>query len=499
MKMNKTFFRLIGLMTLLSVSFSYAQTACSPGSYAVFSNSNGQAPVVLNVLGTSPQFGEIPKHTAASAFSHLKSVYKRNVKNSKGELDNFFRALGYSGLNDSQFSVNKIEPQTLSAGTTGWMGAYSKGHKYAWSTLGKDFPTFKIMSADGSCSAYIMKKCGNAFYDPTARCIPCTPCDPNYNDAVKCPNGAAAVALAALPKTTCGTQTINFSGKGKIQAGDVLNTTQTFPVVATFGGQNLCLGDYTVPVRLTYDLSASGEASYSKTVKVCDYGNGTAANANINLPLDLKYAFGASDVTVGDNGKMMLAVSDKQFKTLKTVYKVCPSDMPSTAGKTLVAKTIDNAAVSNGGPAATEGAGCVKQTWNMSGSGAADEVSSKTNNAEVTLIGVYNKTGKLQKGETAEKNLCLGSYSVPAKSALQFGLNGNSSMAHVLEVCGTEGTTSTSENIAVPMSLTNSVSKQEVMVGDYGRIYVPLTKAQYNKLKKNFKRCCSDGSTGKCF
>ncbi len=496
MKMNKTFFRLIGLMTFLSVSFSYAQTACAPGSYAVFSNSNGEAPVVLNVLGTSPQFGEIPKHTAASAYSHLKSVSRGNVRNSRAELDNFFRALGYSGLNDPQFTAGKIEPQTLPAGTTGWMGAYSKGHKYKWSTLGKDFPTFKIMSADGSCSAYIMKKCGNAFYDPTARCIPCTPCDPNYNDASKCPNGGA---LAALPKTTCGTQTINFSGKGKIQAGDVLNTTQTFPVVASFNGQNLCLGDYTVPVRLTYDLTASGETAYSKTVKVCDYGNGTPANANVVLPLDLKYAFGASDVTVGDNGKMMLAVSEKQFKTLKTVYASCPSDMASTGGKSLVAKTVDNVAVANSNAGSSEGTGCVKQTWNISGSGAADEVSSKTNNAEVTLIGVYNKVGKLQKGETAEKNLCLGSYTVPAKSAVQFGLNGTSSLAHVLEVCGTEGTTSPTETIAVPMTLTNSVSKQEVMVGDYGRIYVPLTKAQYNKLKKSFKRCCSDGSTGKCF
>jgi hypothetical protein len=498
MKMNNNFFRLLGLFTVLSISFAQAQQACSPGSYAVFSNSNGETPVVLNVLGTSPQFGEIPAHTATSAYSHLRSVHRNNSKNSRAELDNFFRALGYSGFADPSFNTSKIEPQVLPAGTTGWMGAYSKGHKYKWSSLGKDFPTFKIMSADGSCSAYIMKKCGNAFYDPTARCIPCTPCDPNYNDPAKCPN--SPVAVAAVPKKTCVTQTINFAGKGKIQAGDVINTTQTFPVIASNNGQNLCLGDYTVPVRLSYDMTASGEAAYTKTVLVCDYGNGTLTNANVNLPLDLKYMFGASDVTVGDNGKMMLAVSDKQFSTLKTVYKSCGSEVTGAAGKTLVAGNSDNAATSaNSGGSGAGGSDCVKQTMNLSGSASSDEVSSKSNTNEVTLIGVYRKEGKLQKGETAEKNLCLGSYSVPAKSALQYAVKGNTNMAHIMEICGTEGTTPASETMSIPVKLTQNVSKQDVMVGDYGRIYVPLTKTQYNKLKKSFKRCCSDGSTGKCF
>lgn len=499
MKIKVSFLRVFGTALMVSAFMfqSMGQSACNPGSYAVFSNATGETPVVLNVLGTSPQFGEIPKHTAASAISHLKSVYANNSKNSRAELDNFMRALGYSGLKDPQFSVSKIEPQVLNAGKTGWMGAYSKGHKYKWSTLGKDFPTFKIMSADGSCHAYIMKKCGNAFYDPSERCIPCTPCDPNYNDPSRCPSSPAA--LAAVPKTTCATQTLNFSGKGKIQAGDVVNSTKSFPLVASNNGKNLCLGDYVVPVRLTYDVTASGEVNYSKTVQVCDYGNGVVANSSINMPLVIKYALAASDVSAGEDGKISLAVNDKQYKALSAAYKACPSNMASgTSNTTLVAKNTDAASQASGAGAAGSGTKCVKQTLNFSGNNAVEEVSNKTGTQEVTIIGKFLKTGKLEKGETADKYLCLGTYTVPTKSALQYNVNANSNLNHILEVCGDDNT-KPSEDITVPVSLTKSVSTQDVMVGDYGRITIPLTAAQYKKLGKSFKRCCGDGTTGgKC-
>ncbi|MGL4630882.1 MAG: hypothetical protein ACRCVT_06715 [Leadbetterella sp.] len=478
-------------MFILSISVSFAQTPCSPGSYVVFSDSNGETPVLLKRLGTSPQFGEIPKHTSESAFSHLNMVYKRNVRNSKGELDAFFKAMGYTGFKDPAFNVTKITPKVLPAGTTGWMGAYSKGHKYKWSTLGADFPTFQIQSADGTCSAYVMKKCGNAFFDPSTRCVPCTPCDPNYNDFTKCPQNA--------PKVTCATQTVNFSGKGKIQAGDVINTKQTFPVVATFQNENLCLGDYELPVRLSYDLHTTADASFTKTVKVCDYGNGTLSNVDVTLPMELKHMFEASDVVIGDNGKIVMSVVDeKQFGALKKAFKSCANAAGTNTGKNLVAKTTDVTAATVTELSPTEGQDCVKQNWAIKGSAESDEVSNKSGNTEVTVVGVYKKTGKLAKGETAEKNLCLGVFSIPAKSALQYNSVANANMNHLVELCGTNGTTKTAEDLSVPMKLTKTVDKQDVMVGDYGRIYVPIDKKQYNSLKKKYRACCNGGE-GKCF
>ena len=72
-------------------------------------------------------------------------------------------------------------------------------------------------------------------------------------------------------------------------------------------------------------------------------------------------------------------------------------------------------------------------------------------------------------------------------------------MNHFVEVCD-NGNANQNENVSVPLKLKNDFSKQETMVGDYGKIYMPLTKAQYKKLNKRFKRCCSNGTIGsKCY
>jgi hypothetical protein len=471
------------LLVLIEGSSVYGQQPCGAGSHQVFSQASSQTPVTLNRLGTSPQFGEIPNHTAKSAYDHLSKIYAKNVRNSKSEINMFLSGLGYTGFKDPMFNASKISPETLSKGQTGWMGAYSKGHKYKWSVLGKDFPTFKISSKDGSCYAYIMKKCGNAFFDPAPR-----------DEALK------ALAFAnAKPKVVCKTQTLNFTGKGSIQAGDVINTTKTFPVVASYNGSNLCMGDFTVPVRLTYDMTASGDVNYAKTVEVCDYGNGAPAAMNLNLPLNIKYNLAASDVNIGEDGKMMANVSKKQFKALKKVYGVCPNNSATAPTNTTLAATKVNN-VSTASPATTVGGGngekCVKQTLNISGTAQTEDVSTKTNTQEVTIIGMYKKVGKLEKGETAEKFMCLGTYNVPAKSSLQYALNSNSNLEQIIEVCD-NGSVNPVENISLPLNMKHSFTKQEVGVGDYGKIYTSLTKKQYKKLSKSFKRCCKDGSS-KC-
>ena len=476
----------VALLIFTSVTFqSFSQTPCSADLHAVFGNSSKSTPVVLNRLGTSPQFGEIPKHTAQAAYNHLKTVHKKNSRNSRVEIDNYLKALGYTGFSDPAFGPSQITPEILPKGKIGWMGAYSKGHKYKWSVLGKDFETFRINAKDGSCFAYIMKKCGNAFYDPA-------------------PREAAALAFKdTTPKTTCATQTITFAGKGKIQASDVINTTKNLPVVASYNGTNLCLGDFTVPVRLTYEMTANGEVNYAKSVQICDYGTGVPASSTINLPLNINYSLASSDVTIGDDGKMMMVINKKQYKALKKVYKVCPTDVASSPqNSTLASNKISKA--SEATPATTStsapsGGNCVKQTLNITGEAVTEDVSSKTGTNEVTIIGMYKKAGKLQKGETANKYLCLGSYNVPAKSALQYSLKGNSNMSHIIEVCD-NGSVNPNESLNAAMKLTNNFTKQETMIGDYGRIYRTLTKSEYKKLGKVFKRCCSDGSSkSKCY
>ena len=477
----------VAVLLFTGISFkSFSQTPCSAESHAVFAKSVNQAPVVLNRLGTMPQFGEMPEHTAKGAYNHLKTVHKKNIRNSRPEIDSYLRALGYSGFLDPAFNASQITPEILAKGRIGWMGAYAKGHQYKWSVLGRDFETFRIASKDGSCYAYIMKRCGNAFYDPSPR------------DAAE----AAALALKSKPKTTCVTQTINFTGNGKIQAADVLNTTENLPVVASYNGTNLCLGDFTVPVRLTYEMTASGEVNYAKTLQLCDYGNGVPAPSTISLPLNINYNLASSDVAIGEDGKMMMIVNKKQYNALKKVYKVCPTNVAaapqnklSTANKVTTASEPSPVTLGT----AENGANCVKQTLNISGNAVTEDISSKSSTNQVTIIGMYKKVGKLQKGETANKYICLGSYNVPAKSSLQYSLKGNSTMSHIIEVCD-NGNVNPNESLTAAMKLTNNVTKQETMIGDYGKIYKTLTKSEYKKLGKIFKRCCSDGSSkSKCY
>lgn len=480
----------VAVLLFMGISFqSFSQTPCSAESHAVFAKSVNQAPVVLNRLGTMPQFGEIPEHTAKGAYSHLKTVYKKNIRNSRPEIDSYLRALGYSGFLDPAFNASQITPEILPKGKIGWMGAYAKGHQYKWSVLGRDFETFRISSKDGSCYAYIMKRCGNGFYDPSPR------------DAAE----AAALAFKNKPKTTSATQAINFTGNGKIQVADVINTTQNLPVVASYNGTNLCLGDFTVPVRLTYEMTASGEVNSSKTVQLCDFGSGVPASTNISLPLNINYNLGGSDVAIGDDGKMMMLINKKQYKALKKVYKVCPTNVASAPqNKTMAAANNKVSTASEASPAvalgmAASGVNYIKQTLNVTGNAVTEDISSKTSTNEVTMIGMYKKAGKLQKGETANKYLCLGSYNVPTKSSLQYALKGNTNMSHIIEVCD-NGNVNPNESLNAAMKLTNNFTKQETMIGDYGKVYKTLTKSEYKKLSKVYKRCCSDGSSkSKCY
>lgn len=471
-------------------TFAQSTTPCATGLHEAFGPASTKKPVLLRRLGTSPQFGEIPQHTSKSAYDHLKKVHSRNLKGSKREIDNFLKVLGYSGFNDPAFTTAKITPAVLAKGKTGWMGGYSRGHQYKWSILGNDFPTFKISSKDGSCHAYIMKKCGNAFYDPSEKvdCEPCTSCDPDRNDKTKCPE--------------CNTQELSFNGTGSIVAGDVINTTQVVPVVASYAGKTLCVGEQTVPVRLTYELSANGSVDYKRAFQVCDYGSN--APTSLNMPVLLAYQVTGSNVSLGENGsaQINMPLTKKQYKQMKKLYSACDVTTASIVPNTY--STERAKVLTTGSPAATisnsiktNPLNCVKQTVTLTGKGEVLDFSEKVATQEVTIIGKYVKEGKLKKGETPEKYRCLGSYSIPANSQVFYNLTANSKIEHIIDVCD-DGNVNPNLGLEVPMTLNANFTKQDIMVGDYGRVVVPLTKAQFKKIKKAYQSCCADGSS-KCF
>lgn len=483
--MKASSFRILTLVVLLPL-LGYAQqnpmpnqqpSPCNSLPYKVFQGNADKKPVVLNRLGTSPQFGEIPKHTSQSAYSYLKKVYQKNQRGIKKEMDDLLIALGYTGFGDPGFTEASITPEILPKGATGWMGAYARGHKYVWSILGRDFETFRIKAKTGDCFIYVMKKCGNAFYIPTYVTTP----------------------LEFKPKTTCVEQQITINAKGEISSGDVLNASKTMEIVAVNGTKGLCLGSYPVSSRATYDFNVKGEMAYSKTIPVCVEGTAAPAPMNLTLPLNLDYKITKSEVMVGEGDKIYLNVDEKQFKALGKAYKDCPvtASAATTSAQTIEKKVLSDSPsdVTIGTPGA---ANCADQKINFLGKTEIQDGSIKSANPSVTVIGVYKKAGKLAKGEMPEKYLCLGSFSVPVKSSYEVVTSGLSNVSKIFRVCDANGNPLPDQNVNIPVTLNYNFTKQDVMVGDYNKLYVSIDEGQYKKLSKSYNRCCKDGKEGSC-
>lgn len=441
----------------------------------------GKKPVKLNRLGTSPQFGEIKGHTSEIAYNHLKRVYSRNSARNKREIDNLLQAMGYTGLNDPSFSTASITPETLPAGTTGWMGAYSRGHKYAWSVLGRSFKTFKISSIDGQCHVYIMRKCGNAFYDPAVRILP------------------PPAPVAYVAKVRCLTQEITLAGSSKIEKTNFVNTTADVQLVATNGSNpTLCLGTTTVPVSAQYGISANGSIDYSKVVEVCSYGDDPAA-INMASPVQLMVDVTESNVMLGDGGKLMMAVSDDQYKQMSKLYSSCATSESTTTAPTFTKEETGNRAVdTNTATASGTTTNCKTQTMTFMGNSAVSDGVVKTASKQVTVIGRYMKPGTLSKGESADKYLCLGSYPMNASLASAFNVSGSSKTMKALEICDQDGNAPAEMDVNVPIKLGYNVSDPTMNMGDAERIYVDLDANQYKTLSKRFGRCCGVAGNDKC-
>lgn len=478
-----TFLVLIGLS--LSSTAQNNKPSCNLIAHPLFEPAPvGKKPVTLNRLGTSPQFGEITSHTASAAYNHLKGVYAKNSARNKREIDNLLQAIGYTGINDSNFSVASITAETLPAGTTGWMGAYSRGHKYAWSTLGRDFRTFKISSVDGRCFVYIMRKCGNAFYDP------------------------AFVPEEKKPEiiVKCLTQEISVAGNSKIEKTNFVNTTAPVQLVVTNGSNpELCIGTTQVPVTAQYGISAAGSLNYAKTVEVCTYGNNNApAPLAMSSPVQLTVDVTESQIMLGNNGRLVMAVSDNQYKQMKRIYSVCAAGDNMTVDTPIYTREeVGNVATSgtSGMSASTPGNSdnnCKTQTLTFLGNSGVSDGSVKTASKQVTVIGNYIKSGSLAKGETADKYLCLGTYPMNAALASAFNVSGTSKVMKSLEICDKDGTAPAALDINVPIKLDYNVSNPTMSMGDAERIYINLDDNQYKTLSKRFGRCCGVEGNDKC-
>jgi hypothetical protein len=149
-----------------TVTYSASSKSCK-GKHIVYDAPIGKRkPKSIPRLGTNPQFGTLKNYTTTQeVYNHLHKAYKENDRGNANELDKLWNAMGYSGFNDSRFTVDKVTMVFFEAGITGMLGAGGNSYLYASISPGQDIQlkSYRITSVDG-CDIYIMEICGNAFY-----------------------------------------------------------------------------------------------------------------------------------------------------------------------------------------------------------------------------------------------------------------------------------------------------------------------------------------------
>ncbi len=258
------------------------------------------------------------------------------------------------------------------------------------------------------------------------------------------------------------------------------------------------MGSFPVAIRSTYDFNLKGSAQYSKSLPVCVLANSTPAALSISLPMNLNYVISKSEVKIGEGDKIYLNVDDKKYAALSKAFKSVAVAAANTSNLEVASKKITAAPASDFQASAANGTKCADQKINFLSKTQVIDGSVKSLTQDVTIIGVYKKAGKLVKGETAEKYLCLGNFQVPIKSAYEFNASAGSDVSQIFSVCSEDGLAKADQNVSIPVNLTYNFSKQDVVLGDYNKIYVPLTEKEYNALSKNYNRCCTEGGEGSC-
>jgi hypothetical protein len=147
-------------------------------------------------LGSNPQFETLSNYTTTQeVYDHLKRIYLENNKGNAAELDKLWKAMGFKGLNDMSFTVDKVNPVIYDAGVSGMLGAGGNSYLYASIAPGTDqkFKGYKITSVNG-CDITIMEICGNAFY-------PSSLSNPTYSSKTTSAAGQRIVSKKSAPIT----------------------------------------------------------------------------------------------------------------------------------------------------------------------------------------------------------------------------------------------------------------------------------------------------------
>lgn len=157
---------------------TYNSVSCTD-KHPVYNLPTGTTPRYLPRLGSYPQFGTLKYlKSEQEVFDYLKGVYSAGKNGNAEELDKLWQAMGYTGFNDPNFTVEDVQTVLYENGLTGNIG--NGAHKYIYAEIhgGANgmLKGYKMTPQNG-CGITIMETCGNAFFGGIERSssveVPC--------------------------------------------------------------------------------------------------------------------------------------------------------------------------------------------------------------------------------------------------------------------------------------------------------------------------------------
>lgn len=237
---------------------SLKEASCS-GHHSLFQQLPKVRPLTVRSLGDRPQFNELIGLNDPDVFFKTLKDLPNNKKvpgNDLEELESLFQAVGYSGVEDPNFTLARISPIHFPNGISGIMG--NEKHDYRFSVIAykenQTIPGWKI-EAENGCDFYFLSACGNAFNPFSVACT--EPISYPMNDKIKVSvknTKQAAVAfdleeeqIVSIP-IVCRDLSLN------------LDTMTYEEIIAT------CKVIDTQEFKLTIDLQARGDYSFESNL-----------------------------------------------------------------------------------------------------------------------------------------------------------------------------------------------------------------------------------------
>ena len=135
---------------------------CATGSSRIFETEGAQLAVIVDRLGTNPEFGNVQGLSPQQFYDRLNAAWASDSYD-RNYLEYLARSLGYSGWQAMDASM--FSDTTIPNGTRAILG-YGSQHALQYSRLDlerDDINAFRVRAANG-CDVNFMKTCGNYAY-----------------------------------------------------------------------------------------------------------------------------------------------------------------------------------------------------------------------------------------------------------------------------------------------------------------------------------------------